>query len=98
MLQLANGKPFRLDKEFTYGFEDWAIGVCVLYRDVSFFFVKKNDGRLRTICDARHVNERFLIPPSVDLVTAEGLARIVIPRPPDLDAAGLAEWEKQLEV
>ena len=65
---------------------------------MAFFFVKKKDGRLRGIVDARRVNERFKVPPSVDLVTAEGFARLEIPSPEGLDEAGFEAWERELDV
>jgi hypothetical protein len=66
--------------------------------EVAFFFVLKKDGRLRGIVDARRVNERFKVPPSVDLVTAEGLAQVEIPCPDGLSAEDFLAWEKELDV
>ena len=63
-----------------------------------FFFVKKNDGRLRGNVDARRINERFNVPLSVDLVTAEGFAQLEIPSPEALDEACFEAWERELEV
>ena len=40
------------------------------------FFVTKNSGAIRFICDARHANVRFKPPPSVKLPTGEAFSRI----------------------
>ena len=45
-----------------------------------FFVTKKDSGRLRLIVDARRSNLHFCSPPGVDLVTAEGLAKLEVDR------------------
>ena len=45
-----------------------------------FFVTKKDTGRLRLIVDARRSNLHFCSPPGVDLVTAEGLAKLEVDR------------------
>ena len=42
------------------------------------FFVLKKDGSLRLILDCRAGNRFFVDPPSVDLITSEGLSRIEV--------------------
>ena len=46
--------------------------------EVAAFFVKKKNGLLRLIIDARRTNERFREPPGVQLCTSEGLSRIEV--------------------
>ena len=40
------------------------------------FFVRKKNGFLGLILDARRGNRRFRVPPSKDLLTGEGLIRV----------------------
>ena len=46
--------------------------------DVTVFFVRKKDGRLRMVIDARLPNQRFKDPPGVHLTTVEGFARMEV--------------------
>ena len=60
------------------------------------FFVHKSDRkRVRMIVDARPANQLFDSPPSVQLCTAEGFARIEIAAPTDLQP-GTAAFEDHL--
>ena len=45
------------------------------------FFVNKKHNKLRLVLDARRANTRFSLPPRVELVSAEGLSRIVLDMP-----------------
>ena len=47
---------------------------CV--EEAGLFFVKKENRKLRLILDVRRANTRVLLPPPVELVSAEGLSRI----------------------
>ena len=60
----------------------------------AIFFVKKKNGSLRLIIDARRANRRFKDPPGVELCTAEGLGRIEI----DLEDTEVGEMATDREV
>ena len=64
-----------------------------------FFVAKKGKTKVRLVIDARRSNVHFASPPSVDLLTGEGLAGIEIELPAELDphsdaAASLLEKVK----
>jgi hypothetical protein len=46
--------------------------------EVGIFFVGKKCGKLRLILDCRRANMKFLEPPTVELVTGEGLSQIEV--------------------
>ena len=48
---------------------------------VGVFFVKRKDGTIRLILDARRTNRLFRKPPHVELLTAEGLGKIEVQLP-----------------
>ena len=53
---------------------------------VGVFFVQKNGKtKVRLVIDARRSNCHFAGPPSVDLLTGEGLAGIEVELPPDVE-------------
>ena len=44
----------------------------------TLFFVRKKDGRLRLVADARRSNRRFIDPPGVRMATAESFANLEV--------------------
>jgi len=52
---------------------------------VGVFFVKKKNGRLRMVIDARASNVHFVSPPGVDLATSDALGRIELVVGPGAD-------------
>ena len=65
--------------------------------DVGIFFVaKKGKSKVRLVIDARRSNVHFASPPSVDLLTGEGLAGIEIELPAGVEA-NLPDCESMLQ-
>ena len=57
-----------------------------VFEQVGLFFVRKSGGdQIRMITDARRANMHFAVPPGVRLVSAEGLGRVRVELPPDVD-------------